>query len=387
MSGVAELPLHDGHVPRWLLGYMERLSDALLRVLHEIYGPDKTIEFFSDPLWFQAFNNIIGMDWDSSGSTTVVTAVIKKISWSRDLDFLVLGGKGIHSRKTIDEIPVAVKRLGLGEDQISYLATISRIAAKIDSAMLQDGYSLYHHALLISRNGFWVVIQQGMNTTAKMARRYHINKSTLDLRDLVNPHSGVASNQILRPLNLVDESSRETIRVIEDLLKERSSKILSDIRVANARLKGLKSLLAYSSSHREESFEKRSFSIPFYKPIEISRELIDAINEAQLRGAETIAEALGIRGFSAEVVRALALVADLIYNAPPSNRDPVTHPIDPFKYSYAHGGKDGIPYRVRRDLLERTIVTLEEAVERARVGDRERLDMLKRLSRYSKLLL
>ncbi|MGC9148585.1 MAG: DUF763 domain-containing protein [Sulfolobales archaeon] len=387
MSGVAELPLHEGHVPRWLLSYMERLSRALLLVLNEIYGPDKTIDLFSDPLWFQAFNNIIGMDWDSSGSTTVVTAVIKKVSWSEDLGFLVLGGKGEYSRRTIDEIPLAVNRLGLGEEQNDLLTRISRVSAKIDGVLLQDGYSLYHHSLFVSSGGNWVVIQQGMNTNSRMARRYHLSKSSLNLDELINPHTGVASNNILRPINLVDEGSRDTIKVIEDLLKQRSSKILSEIRVINARLKGLGSLTMFSKTPLENTvlIEKR-YSVPFYRPINITREFIETINKIQLEEAEKIAEALNIRGFGAEIVRALALVADLIYNAPPSNRDPVTHPIDPFKYSYAHGGKDGVPYRIRREILERTIMTLEEAVERAKLGDKEKLDVLKRLSRYSRSL-
>ena len=387
MSGVAELPLHTGHVPRWLLNYMERLSRALLLVLNEIYGPDKTIEFFSDPLWFQAFNNIIGMDWNSSGSTTVVTAVIKKITWSEDLGFLVLGGKGEYSRRTIDEIPLAVNKLDLSEEHKDLFTKISRVAAKIDGVLLQDGYTLYHHSLLISSGGNWVVVQQGMNTSNRMARRYHLSKSSLNLDDLINPHSGVASNNILRPINLVDEGSRETIKVIEDLLKQSSSKILSEIRIVNARLKGLSSLTMFSKNSPETivTIEKR-YSVPFYRPVNITKEFIETINKVQLERAERIAEALNIRGFGAEVVRALALVADLIYNAPPSNRDPVTHPIDPFKYSYAHGGKDGVPYKVRRELLERTIMTLEEAVERAKLGDKEKLDMLRRLSKYSRSL-
>ncbi len=387
MSGVVELPLHHGHVPRWLLSYMERLSRAILLVLHDIYGPDKLIEFFSDPLWFQAFNNIIGMDWDSSGSTTVVTAVVKKITWSEELGFLVLGGKGEYSRRTIDEIPVAVERLGLGEEYKDLLPKISRVSAKIDGVLLQDGYTLYHHSLYVSSGGNWVVVQQGMNTSNKMARRYHLSRSSLNISDLVNPHTGVASNDILNPLNLVDEDSRETIKVIEDLLRESPTKILSDIRVINARLKGLSSLTAFSRDIGKIYVSEKKFSIPYYRPVNISREFTETINRVQLKKAEKIADILNIRGFGAEVVRALALVADLIYNAPPSNKDPVTHPIDPFKYSYAHGGKDGVPYKIRRDLLERTIITLEEAIDRAKVGDRERLDMLKRLSRYSRSLL
>ncbi|NAZ12853.1 MAG: DUF763 domain-containing protein [Desulfurococcales archaeon] len=392
MSGISDLPLHDGHVPKWLLAYMEKLASAILKVMYEIHGPDKIIEYFSDPLWFQAFNNVIGMDWDSSGSTTVVTAVVKKITWKEDLGFLVLGGKGEHSKEVVDEIPLAVKRLSLGEDFIDKMRLVSRIGAKIDSVLLQDGYTLYHHALFISERGGWTIIQQGMKPSIKMARRYHLNHMTADLTKLLDPHSGVASNNIENPLNLVDNDSLTARGVIEDLLKEDVSKIIKMIREVNALLKGLKSLNEYTklTRHLENKrtyFEKKIFSIPYYRPINITDEMIKTLNEAQLKGAEKISEILQIKGFGPETMRALTLVADLIFNTPPSNRDPVTHPIDPFKYSYAHGGKDGVPYKVRRDLLEKTILTLEEAVERAKIGDHEKMKMLNRLAQLSRYVL
>lgn len=386
MSGVAELPLHDGHVPRWLLEYMERLALAILRVLHELYDAREIIRSFSDPLWFQAFNNVIGMDWDSSGSTTVVTAILKKITWREDFDFIVLGGKGEHSKKTINEIPEAVRRFDLGEDSIERYTRISRIVAKIDSSLLQDGYTLYHHSLMISRDGFWGVVQQGMNVARKMARRYHINQDTLEQDLLTDPHAGLASNTIENPLNLVDIESVNTRRVIDDIIRERPSRIVALIREVNRQLKGVASLEQFARGvSGVVRAGRRSFTISYYKPVNITRELIDKINETQLINAQSLVEALEIRGFGAEHVRALTLVADLIFNATPSNRDPVTHPMDPFIYSYAHGGKDGVPYRVRRDLLERTIITLEEAVERARIGDREKMRALERLARYSKI--
>lgn len=376
---------------------MERLSSKILMVLYEIHGPERIVDLFSDPFWFQAFNNVIGMDWDSSGSTTVVTAVVKKVSWREDLGFLVLGGKGARARETIEEIPLAVRRLSLGEESIERLEMISRLGAKIDSVMLQDGYSLYHHALFVSRDGNWAIVQQGMNTSIKMARRYHINKKSLDLETLVDPHSGVAAERLEKPLNLVDRGSLETRRVIEDLFREGTNRILSLVREVNTVLKGLRPLTSFVrdrpgaveslSASTPDTAGRRVFTIPYYRPVNISREMIEAINEAQLRGAERIIEILGVRGVGPETMRALVLVADLIFNAPPSNRDPVTHPIDPFKYSYAHGGKDGVPYKVRRDLLEKTIITLEEAIERARLGDRDKMRMLSRLARYSHLVL
>ena len=56
---------------------------------------------------------------------------------------------------------------------------------------------------------------------------------------------------------------------------------------------------------------------------------------------------------------------------------------DPATFSFAHGGKDGIPYPVDRATYDRSIEVLREAVNRAKVADRERLNALRRLARYT----
>lgn len=381
MEGIADLPLHSGAVPRWLYEYMERLGRAIIGVLVEEYGPGEVVRRFSDPFWFQAFNNVIGMDWDSSGSTTVVLRVLKSISWNSDLGFMVLGGKGAESRRIPEESGVAVRRLDLGEDQGLMIRRASYIGAKIDSVMLQDGHQIYIHGIIVSRDGSWTIVQQGMNIESGYARRYHISSETFKNIPL-DPHSGLASNQILKPLNLVDRDSVDAVKLIEDLFSQSASKILREIALADACIRGRRTLIGDPCRS-----PKKEFTVGYYRPINIDRGLIEAINRAQLEGARRIIDILSVRGFGPEAMRALVLVADLIYGYTPSNRDPVSHPIDPFKYSYAHGGKDGVPYRVRRDLLERTIITLEEAVERARIGEKEAMESLRRLSRFSSMIL
>lgn len=381
MEGVADLPLHSGAVPRWLYEYMERLGRAIVKALVEEHGPSEVVRRFSDPFWFQAFNNVIGMDWDSSGSTTVVLRILKSISWDDDLGFLVIGGKGSESRKIPEESDIAAKKLDLGEEQGSLIKKVSYIGAKVDSVLLQDGHQIYIHGIMVSRDGVWTIVQQGMNIESGYARRYHLSSETFKNMPL-NPHSGLASNQILRPLNLTDENSMNTVSVIEDLFAQSASKILRDIALADACIRGRRTLIGDPCRG-----SKREFTIGYYRPVNIDRGLIEAINRAQVEGARRIIDILGVRGLGPEAMRALVLVADLIYGYTPSNRDPVSHPMDPFKYSYAHGGKDGVPYRVRRDLLERTIVTLEEAVERARLGRREAVESLRRLSRLSSMIL
>ncbi len=177
LEGIADLPLHKGHIPVWLLHIMERLASAIIELLINEYGPGGVVQRFSNPLWFQAFNNIIGMDWDSSGSTTVTTGVLKTITWRHpEWGLLVLGGKGANARRVPEELERAVEALNLPNSKAEELEKASRLTAKIDSALLQDGYTLYHHSLIVSRDGTWSIIQQGMNTEKKMARRYHIMK-------------------------------------------------------------------------------------------------------------------------------------------------------------------------------------------------------------------
>jgi len=85
---------------------------------------------------------------------------------------------------------------------------------------------------------------------------------------------------------------------------------------------------------------------------------------------------LALPGIGARSVRALALVAELVYGAPASARDPA-------RFSFAHGGKDGHPYPVDRRTYDHSLEWLREGVERARIGQSERIQSLKRLARWS----
>ncbi|MEB3846559.1 MAG: DUF763 domain-containing protein, partial [Desulfurococcales archaeon] len=172
MPSTADLPLHTGHVPQWMLRIMEKLARAIVEYMVEVRGPSSVIAMLSDPLWFQAFNNVIGMDWDSSGSTTVVGGVLKTITWRNPhLGLLVLGGKGARMRDVPREAERAADLLGLDPER---LKAASKLAARVDSSLLQDGYDLYIHLMAISEDGEYVVVQQGMNTSIGMARRYHV---------------------------------------------------------------------------------------------------------------------------------------------------------------------------------------------------------------------
>ncbi len=323
------------------------------------------------------------MDWDSSGSTTILTMMLKKISWSNsNYNFLVLGGKGRDGINIPNEIIEAKKRFDLENDNARYLEYISRISAKIDNILLQDGYTLYQQALFITREGYWSIVQQGMNISIKMTRRYHLSKDSFDL-DNLNTHTAIASDRITRPLNLIDKGSKEVLKIIGDITVEKVTRITEYINQVNAILKGYSLLTNYNDKIIKIDRDYIT-AIDYYKPIKVTKELINSINRIQMEGSKKIIEALAIKGVGANTIRALALVADLIYGYRPSNTDPVTHPIDPFRYAYAHGGKDGVPYRINKRLLEHTIAMLEEAVNKAKLGDKDKLLSLRRLAKLAK---
>ncbi len=373
MSGVADLPLHGGHVPRWLAEIMKRMARAVAEVVIVEHGTEGFLKRLADPYWFQAFNNVIGMDWDSSGSTTVTLGILKTVLDPEEHGIAILGGKGARARAVSRELEETAERLGLGTKTTELLETVSRLGAKVDSALLQDGYSIYHHALVVDERGRWVIVQQGMNPEAKMARRYHIAWYISDDVTL-EPHSGVASDERGEPLNLTHRESVGARRVVVDVVSEGVRRMERMIAEVNAILKGMRPLFGPPPPRAPRP------KLPYYRPIKMTPRLLKALKKAYEARPSSVPELLLTKGVGPEVVRALSLVAELIYREPPSLHDPVTAPINPFKYAFAVGGKDGIPYPVRRDLARVVIEELREVVERARLGDRERLRALRRLA-------
>jgi len=382
VEGIAELPLHDGRVPPWLMRYMKRLGRAIAEIIIDEYGPRELVARLADPLWFQAFSNVIGMDWDSSGSTTVVVYVLKSfanVETFRDLGIAVLGGKGSDARRVPQELQILGRYL-----DAQRLELVSRLSAKIDSAGLQDGYELYIHSLIVSEDGSWTVVQQGMNVERLMARRYHLHGEELP-RTSSDPHTGIACNLRGVALNMVDDSSERCRKTVLDLVNDSPRALIEDLREVNRILKGVRTL--FGEAPRVKVDELRKINPRFYRPIIDTERVEKIVKKLCEYRPKSFEELLLFQGMGPEAIRALALVADLIYGAKPSFRDPVTHAMDPFVYAYAHGGKDGVPYPVRRDLLENTISFLENAVDRARIDSELRRQALRRLATFARNVL
>jgi hypothetical protein len=372
-TGIAELPLHGGKVPAWLLSRMEKLSKILVTLIVEEYGTLGFLERISDPVYFQAINNIIGMDWDSSGSTTVTTAIIKRVLSREELGVRACGGKGVHSREAPDEIRKVSEEFGL---DASSLVRTSRLVAKIDNTALQSGYQLYHHVFFVDEVGNWAVVQQGMNTIDKMARRYHwLSTKVSDFTR--NPHSGIQGRREPFALNTIADDSHEFRKLSVELIKDEAEKLPTLFAEANRLLEGYVPLTSYVPYDPHKVRELREKFRRLGKPF-INKDVWFQVKEVNI---DSFSDLLLLKNVGPATMRGLALVAELVYEVQPSWRDPVTHPpVDPFKFAYAVGGKDGVPFPIDRKQYDELLSILSELMSRVK-GDAKIMKRLAALTR------
>jgi hypothetical protein len=367
IEGIADLPLHTGHVPSWLIPVMRKLSRAILDIMLIEWGPEKVVERLSNPLWFQAFNNVIGMDWDSSGSTTVTLGILKEVVNPKDDGLAVLGGKGKNALK----VPEELHSLNFDIDA-DKLANISRLVAKVDTTLVQDGHQLYHHSMLVTEKGYWGIIQQGMNEETKFARRYHW-KNTENFT--VDPHEAIAGKKGIA-VNIIEKQKENTRKLVLDLLRQDPRKIINELQQAKAILKGQATIESWINGASFVGISKEA-KIIYMRPLD-ERKIKPILEKLYESNPENLEEAL-LEGLGPSTAKALYLISDLIYREPPSYNDPVNMPYDPFKYAYAIGGKDGIPYPVNRRVAEEVIITLEDIIQKAKLEINEKKFSLNKL--------
>jgi hypothetical protein len=359
---------------------MVDMAGAIGSLIVRDAGPVELLRRLSDPFWFQAFGCVLGFDWHSSGVTTTVCGALKEATkkYGGDLGVVVCGGKGATSRKTPDELRRACDRTG---DPAETLVYASRMAAKVDSAAVQDGYQLYHHCFLfVPGQGAWCVVQQGMNVGQRYARRYHW-LSTRMPGFVQEPHAAVACEQRGDVLNLVAGEGEHHRQAVAALSRESPERVLREMKAfmkdphmplfdngraksANGRARSAAAALRLPARH--------TLTVGDIKPDSLKKVLLQTY-ESQAGDFE---ELLGEPGIGAQSLRSLSLLAEVIYNAPASHRDPAA-------YSFAHGGKDGHPYRVNRPLYDANLERLREAIGRASIGETDKVDALKSLARFT----
>ncbi|MEM2487977.1 MAG: DUF763 domain-containing protein [Thermoproteota archaeon] len=359
-GGFFDLRLHGGKAPQWLVSRMIRLGGAIVETIVMEFGTLELLKRISDPLWFQGFSNVLGYDWDSSGSTTVTSGVLKTILLERDIGVYACGGKGALSRKTPSEIKSLVETKGVNADP-NRLTYLSRICAKVDNSMIQAGYQLYHHVFIFDKDGNWAVVQQGMNSRLKWARRYHWLSE--GLKSLVEePHSGIIGvSKHENVLNLTAKESRANRDASLEIVNEPPYRLRRYFRTVDE-----------ASSETLLKWMPKGLEPPAYRVVLEKKVNWKALEEAYELKPRSYEELLSVRGVGPGTLRALSLVAQIVFDATPSWRDPI-------KFSFAFGGKDGVPYPVNKRRMDHVISMLEEALAKAKIGYKDRILALRNL--------
>ncbi|MXV50452.1 DUF763 domain-containing protein [Pedobacter sp. HMF7647] len=347
-SGSADLPLHNGHVPKWLAERMGKLGLAITEAILTEYGKAEMIRRMSDPFWFQSLGAVMGMDWHSSGITTSVMGALKRAinPHSKEMGIYICGGKGKSSRETPNELIAVSNRTGLNGN---YLVRCSKLSAKVDNTAIQDGFQLYLHSFIVSDDGHWAVVQQGMSDRSSTARRYHWHSS--NLTSFVNePHTFIYGKNQGKILNMVSRDASNARNTMLEISAEHPDKMLSEARK-----------LIMPAHHDVCS-----------KDVDLKR-LGTVLWLAHEKKPSDFEDLLLLEGLGPRTLQSLALVSEVIYGAP-------TRFNDPARFSFAHGGKDGHPFPVPLKVYDETIGTLQKAVHQAKIGYTDKQQAIKKLT-------
>ena len=367
--GTTNLPLHGGHTPRWLFDRMTKLSGAISEVVIDEYGTNEFINRISDPYWFQAFSCVIGFDWHSSGTTTTTLGALKSSIDPEKHGIYISGGKGTASRKTPQGIERAGEIFNLKSSNVEDMIHSSKLSAKVDNSCLQDGYNLYVHNFFITEKGNWAVVQQGMNTATKYARRYHwMGENVTSF--LEDPHNGISCDKKENEaLNMASKDSVEAQKISVDLINDNPDHLRSYFK-----RKDSNQLLLTDFSIDETN----SLTLPEHHQVldmDLSDKEFEVLKNAWEIQPEKYEDLILLQGIGPKKIRALALISDLVFGEPASWKDPV-------KYSFSHGGKDGFPYPVDRDVYDHSIATVKDALHQAKLDKYDKMKALKRLDDF-----
>jgi len=349
-SGVADLPLHGGRVPAWLAARMTRLGTAITETIVHDYGTSAFLSRLSDPFWFQALGAVMGMDWHSSGITTSVMGALKRglAPKADELGIYICGGRGRFSRNTPTELRVLSDRRGFDGEA---LVRTSRLTARIDNNAIADGFQIYLHNFVVTADGEWAVVQQGLNDHNGLARRYHWHSATV--KDFVaEPHTGIVGENQGTIMNLVDTKARPAQAALLEIAHERPDKTLSVARHLKL------------PTHHE------------VRPKDVDLKRLGAVLAvAYERDLHDFAELLLLENLGPRTLQSLALVAEVVHGAPSRFNDPA-------RFSFAHGGKDGHPFPVPLKTYDQSINFLRTTLDAAKLGDREKIDGFRRLEGF-----
>lgn len=363
-TGIATVPLDYGRCPPWLFERMKRLGRGIAMSIVEEFGPEEFLKRLSDPVWFQSLGCVMGFDWNSSGLTAITLGALKVglFDLQDQLGIYVCGGK-----RTSRETPKEIEAYGISR-QFSFapkLIYASKMAAKTDSALIQDNYQIYQHNFLFTKSGNWAVVQQGMNIENQTARRYHWLSSKM--KDFIEePHSGIISQVRTKPLNLTDKKSKDNREVSLGLVKEEPKTFLKNLDLIQT--KRAKNLILMELPNREFYWH------PVVEEKFDLKRLQKTIFFAQEQNPQNFEQLLSLKNIGPRTIRALSLVSEIIYGAKPSYQDPA-------RYSFSVGGKDGTPFPVDRGVYDQTLAIMEKGIKKSPISLSEKEKAFQRLSR------
>lgn len=401
-SGHADLPLHTGIVPKWLADRMMVLGTLITESLVENFGPDEVLVRLSDPLWFQSFGAVMGMDWHSSGITTSVMYALKRgiNQRSDELGLYVCGGRGKYSRQTPDELLAIGERSGIDSNE---LVNNSKLVAKVDNNAVQDGFQLYQHNFILSKTGNWAVVQQGMNTQSLTARRYHWCSS--NLKSFIDePHSAVVGNNSGKILNLTDSNASKTRSSILDLSTQETQRVLDEIvqigrpesqmiLMSGGKVQSINKSIGPVIKQGElfDGFQEQIIPSKDQQIIEVAGRSIVMPAHHEVRAEDVDLKRLGgvlatayqaqpkdfeslllTPGLGPRTLQSLTLVSEVIYGTPSRFNDPA-------RFSFAHGGKDGHPFPVPIKIYDESIRILRDSIEKSKLGYKDKSICIQRL--------
>jgi uncharacterized protein len=378
------VPLDYGRCPRWLFERMTRLGRGISVAIVEEFGAEELLKRLSDPVWFQSLGCVMGFDWNSSGLTVTTMGALKEAvrGLETELGFYICGGKRV-SHKTPEETRNWGQYLGWEESKTNGLVNASKMAAKVDSSLIQDGFSIYAHNLLFTNSGKWAVIQQGMNVDVQKARRYHwLSDGVNDFTE--EPHSGIASDARLKPLNLTAKESKENKKISSDMVNLEPGAFLKNFqsaaRAVSKNMPAVSSPVGSSigSQDRLPGFTDMELNnVEFHwhpvvtEKFDLKR-LKKTIEKAHFLAPGNFTQLLAGEGIGPKTIRALSLVAEIVYGAKPSYEDPA-------RYTFAVGGKDGTPFPVDRITYDKTLAAIEKGIKQSKINQREIDSGLQRL--------
>ena len=373
-KGIATFGLDYGKCPKWLFDRMVLLSKRMIYAIVAEEGPDEFVKRISDPVWFQSLGTVLAFDWNASGLTTILTAALKEAirGSEKDLGIFICGGKGKTSLKTPEQILNWAEKIALPEKSANVLVYNSKMAAKVDSSLVQDGFQIYHHSFFFTKNGAWTVVQQGMNVSTQSARRYHWFSE--NIKDLIEePHSGIESAVKLENiLNMTAAKSNENRGLSTQLVSQSFNTLMKDITLLRKYYTSLSQMVKLERTDpafaKASAGEKEQLTLLNLETKEFKWHPVVTEDFTKSRYLEKILwrlcdqkpknyeKLLATSGVGPKTIRALALVAEIIYGAKPSYEDPA-------RYSFAHGGKDATPYPVDRTTYDQTIEKLKTFIK------------------------